>query len=331
MLSNLRRKGAVAPPRLLIIGILVIGLFYVIQRENEKKNAGPIISTLNVLPKAEEEDEDVVVVSKKEEAACKAITGCCDSVPCPFSACSVAFPETSKFAGATWQEVDTLIASYTMVTVVGRKANYAAVGYITRNSIPGDLLETGVARGGSSAGLALYAMALGQPRRIHLYDTFAGMPPADLDNDGPASLKWTGMIKHGVDEVKGNLHGLGIPLGLQTYHAGDVMKAPKEEVPCQLALIRIDTDWYASHTWALEVLYPKLVPGGIIMFDDYGFWQGSAKAIHEWLDVYNKNKPTESHIKLTKFGFSAGFCKPGGPPKVSCPFQGDVWNENMIY
>ena len=51
----------------------------------------------------------------------------------------------------------------------------------------------------------------------------------------------------------------------------------------RIALLHIDGDWYESVRTSLEYLYDKVVPGGIIQFDDYGYWKGARKAIDEFL------------------------------------------------
>jgi O-methyltransferase len=57
-------------------------------------------------------------------------------------------------------------------------------------------------------------------------------------------------------------------------------------VPEQIALLRLDTDWYESTKCELEILFPRLVKGGVIIIDDYGCWQGARKAVDEY---FNKN------------------------------------------
>jgi hypothetical protein len=54
-------------------------------------------------------------------------------------------------------------------------------------------------------------------------------------------------------------------------------------LPEQIALLRLDTDWYESTRHELIHLYPKLTPGGILIIDDYGHWQGARKAVDEYL------------------------------------------------
>ena len=57
------------------------------------------------------------------------------------------------------------------------------------------------------------------------------------------------------------------------------------QAPDQISILRLDTDWYASTKHELEHLYSRLSPGGVLLLDDYGWWQGSRKAVDEFLDL----------------------------------------------
>jgi O-methyltransferase len=55
------------------------------------------------------------------------------------------------------------------------------------------------------------------------------------------------------------------------------------QAPTQIAILRLDTDWYASTKHELQTLYPRLSPGGVLLIDDYGYWLGSRQAVDEYL------------------------------------------------
>jgi hypothetical protein len=52
--------------------------------------------------------------------------------------------------------------------------------------------------------------------------------------------------------------------------------------PTKIALLRLDTDWYESTKWELEILYPRLISGGVLIIDDFGYWDGARKAVVEY-------------------------------------------------
>jgi O-methyltransferase len=56
------------------------------------------------------------------------------------------------------------------------------------------------------------------------------------------------------------------------------------EAPDQIALLRLDTDWYESTRHEMTHLYPRLAPGGVLIIDDYGYWEGARKAVDEYLE-----------------------------------------------
>ncbi len=56
------------------------------------------------------------------------------------------------------------------------------------------------------------------------------------------------------------------------------------QAPEQLAMLRLDTDWYASTKHELEQLYPRLAEGGVLIVDDYGHYEGARKAVDEYFD-----------------------------------------------
>lgn len=56
----------------------------------------------------------------------------------------------------------------------------------------------------------------------------------------------------------------------------------KDNLPSKISLLRLDTDWYSSTKIELEILYPLLEKNGILIIDDYGYWQGARKAVDEY-------------------------------------------------
>ena len=216
----------------------------------------------------------------------------------------------------------------TMVSLRRLDANRAAVDYVVSNGLAGDFVETGVAKGGSSASMLLAALArrgfVG--RRMHLFDTFTGLPPPNASVDGDSALAWTGRLAHGVEEVTGYLIGtLGIPPSALRVHAGDVLATPPSEVPCTLSLLRIDTDFHASVAWALAVLYPRLVPGGVVIIDDYGYWIGCRRATDDWVAA---QAAAGTLIALTRIDDTGVmFCKPGGRAVCSLEAWKPKWDD----
>jgi hypothetical protein len=184
---------------------------------------------------------------------------------------------------------------YTMTSPERMYALYKAVEYIVRNRVPGDLVECGVWKGGSSMMMALALAHFGDTTRtLYLYDTFAGMPaPGELDVDykgADSAPTWESLQRDGhnewcyspLDEVKRNLARTGYPAERVVYVQGKVEDTIPGTLPERTALLRLDTDWYSSTRHELEHLYPGLVAGGVLVLDDYGTWQGARQATDEY-------------------------------------------------
>ena len=54
-----------------------------------------------------------------------------------------------------------------------------------------------------------------------------------------------------------------------------------------LPFLRLDTDWYKSTKHELIHLFPKISKGGVLIIDDYGFWQGAKQAVDEYISENN--------------------------------------------
>ena len=56
----------------------------------------------------------------------------------------------------------------------------------------------------------------------------------------------------------------------------------KKNLPKKISLLRLDTDWYKSTKYELDILYPLLQKDGVLLIDDFGHWQGARKAVNEY-------------------------------------------------
>lgn len=180
---------------------------------------------------------------------------------------------------------------------------YSSVKYIVENDIPGDLVECGVWKGGACMMMALTLLSCGdRSRKIYLYDTYAGMskPIKDIDitfedvdyshgeqsgidewkkNQRESYNEW---CYGSIEEVRRNVLSTGIDEGRLVFVRGKVEESIPGNVPARISLLRLDTDWYESTLHELIHLYPLLSTYGVLISDDYGFWQGAKKAFDEY-------------------------------------------------
>lgn len=186
--------------------------------------------------------------------------------------------------------------AYTLTSVECMYSLYQTVRYISRNDIPGAMVECGIWRGGSSMMIALTLEALSdRSRDIYLYDTYAGMTrPDSVDvrsRDGMEQIsRWQAFQRDGynawahatLDEVRANMGATGYPEDKLHFVEGDVETTIPAIAPEGISLLRLDTDWYRSTLHELSHLYPRLSERGALIIDDYGAYEGSRKATDEY-------------------------------------------------
>lgn len=190
-----------------------------------------------------------------------------------------------------WKQV----SPFTMTSPQRVQALVDSVRYLQRHQIPGAFVECGVWRGGSMMAAAL-ALAGSTDRELFLFDTYEGMPPpgdVDVDYTGASAASRTAndpsRVEHitavaRLDEVRRNMALIDYPDAQIHYVAGRVEETVPAMAPDQIALLRLDTDWYESTHHELHHLFPRLVSGGVLIVDDYGHWRGARKAVDEYLD-----------------------------------------------
>jgi O-methyltransferase len=157
---------------------------------------------------------------------------------------------------------------------------------VLRNGVPGDLIETGVWRGGATifmrAALKAYEVT---DRKVWVADSFAGLPhpdperyPADKGDNHHAMTH----LAVSLEQVKANFAKYGL-LDDQVCFLKGWFKDTLPTAPIQkLAVMRLDGDMYESTMDALTSLYPKLSIGGYVIIDDYGYIESCRQAVHDF-------------------------------------------------
>ncbi len=210
-----------------------------------------------------------------------------------------AHPSSATDAGpaGTWEAV----RPYTMTSSQRVAALCDAIRYISAHGIRGDIVECGVWKGGSALAAARTLLeCVDVERTLWLYDTFSGMtPPEDVDRRLGDGVQAAAILRDStrgadiwavadLDEVKRTMSLCGYPDDKIRYVVGPVERTLPESMPEEIALLRLDTDWYASTRHELVHLFPRLSAGGILIIDDYGDWEGAHKAVDEYLASIKK-------------------------------------------
>ena len=207
---------------------------------------------------------------------------------------------------------------YTMTTPPRVYALVRAVEYVVARGVPGAIVECGVWRGGSMMAAALTLLRLGvTDRELYLIDTFSGMPPPSEVDTTRSGVRAADLLAQededshiwaiaSLPDVSAAVLSVGYPEQQIHFVEGLVEETLPAEAPEEIALLRLDTDWYSSTKHELEQLYPRLAPGGVLILDDYGHWQGARRAVDEY---FGKNRIT---LLLNRVDGTARICvKPG--------------------
>ncbi len=202
---------------------------------------------------------------------------------------------------------------YSMTSVERMYALYSAINYITEAKIEGAIVECGVWRGGSMMVAAKTLLQKGcSDRELYLFDTYEGLPRPSEEKDidiwgnraidgwlpnsvGDEKSHWA---EAGLDEVRTNMLSTGYPSDRLHLVKGMVERTIPGSAPEQIALLRLDTDWYASTKHELEHLFSRISPHGVLIIDDYGHFKGARQAVDEF--IAEKRIP----IMLTRVDYS---------------------------
>lgn len=192
--------------------------------------------------------------------------------------------------------------AYTMTSIERMYSLYKAVEYIVKLKIPGDMVECGVWKGGSSMLIASTLLKMNETtRKIYLYDTYAGMnKPTEKDIDflgRPAIREWKSNQKDSfnkwaysaLEETRYNLFKTGYPREKLIFVKGKIEEIVLKIIPDKIALLRLDTDWHDSTYHELYHLFPRLIVNGVIIIDDYDFFRGQREAVDKYFNENNIN------------------------------------------
>lgn len=129
--------------------------------------------------------------------------------------------------------------------------------------LPGDVAELGVFKGGTAHLLAVRLK--GADKRLHLFDTFGGMPEVDRSRDWhrPGDFADTSL-----ESVQNLLNTTGF--GMIHWHPGLFPETATGLMDSRFCFVHVDADIYPSVKSACEFFFPRLVPHGVMIFDDYG-------------------------------------------------------------
>jgi O-methyltransferase len=189
------------------------------------------------------------------------------------------------------------VLPYTMVSYAALANVYELAQQTEKEKLEGAFVECGVWKGGAAG---VMARAAQRDRQIWLFDSFEGLPEPG-EKDGARAVEYSGAKSSGklvpIDKCVGPLEDVQkllfmiLQVEKENVHLEqgwfqDTLPRARQKMG-QIALLRLDADWYESTKFALEQLYENVVPGGYIIFDDYGCWEGCKKAVDEFFQKSN--------------------------------------------
>ncbi len=182
-------------------------------------------------------------------------------------------------------------------------------------NLPGDVVECGVYKAASLVRWAMFRDALEAPRarNIVAFDAFGAFPRDGIagrdDQDFIARFETAG-DGLSMDEVRAVLAHRGLDAAV-TLVPGDVRVTIPAHLAARpatrIALLHLDMDVHEPTAFALDLLWPRIVPGGMVVIDDYNAVEGATRAVDEWLS-------SRSGLRVEKLPFAhvpAFIAKPG--------------------
>ena len=201
------------------------------------------------------------------------------------------FDHEAREVGRDWPaDAETMIG-------IKRLANVRhCVESVLADGVPGDLIETGAWRGGSTIYMRAILKAHGDTdRTVWVADSFEGLPAYDgrYEADAGDQHHTRDELAISVESVEENFRRYDLldeqVRFLVGWFSDTLPTAPIE----QLAVLRLDGDMYSSTMDALDALYDKVSPGGYVIVDDYGAVPACAQAIHDFRDARGITDPIE--------------------------------------
>lgn len=203
-----------------------------------------------------------------------------------------------------------LVRQNTMCSYEPLVTLFQQVKYCEINALQGDFVECGVWKGGASGLMALASMEYGAGmRHIHMFDVFDDICEPDPAVDGDYALNQVAelagvsrqALQGRLQPVKGVYRSHNGPGSVEivrkllestigydkshlSYHQGwfqDTLPKVADRIR-EIAILRLDGDLYASTKICLDYLYDKVVPGGFVVVDDYGTYEGCKKAVDDY-------------------------------------------------
>jgi hypothetical protein len=200
-----------------------------------------------------------------------------------------------------WNHIQA-VKGRTMGSTIQQYTMWQVANHVEDAGLTGAIAEFGVWRGGMSMIGARVLSERNSTRNVYLFDTFEGMTaPSSLDRELFSDQSADELLKlesknlrkkdsyntwciADFDDVTAGMKTTGIRESQYHLIQGDVLQTVPKNLPQSLAVCRIDTDWYESTAHIIENCWDLIVPGGVLILDDYDMWTGARKAVDDFFE-----------------------------------------------
>jgi O-methyltransferase len=206
---------------------------------------------------------------------------------------------SKKLDGSDFNDAQLMeLNKYSMAGIdVLKNLNAISSDLVTRG-IEGDFVECGVWNGGSAG--AISSAFKGAEKHIWLYDSFEGMPET-TEIDGDFAKKYIGEAVGSIEKTRECMKIANVKDENLTIRKGWFDQTFPLPSAKKISILHVDCDWYESVMLTLNKFYPIVSPGGVIVIDDFGHFEGCREAVYDFLNA-NKIKPL-----FERFGHSQIF------------------------
>jgi O-methyltransferase len=302
--SQHKRSSTSTGTKLLLAMIIAAVLLLLCQKYQLERTKAPEETTTSALDKEKENAPFKIPFEYRVDVPCP---NKCSSFLNSSNMCDGATKQCScgaEFSGADCsflRNKQCVIDRQHLLGIVGR--HYRRVGgydgisqahahiilgnQVLQNKVPGDVVELGVYKGGSSSVL-VRVFETCSSKKFWLYDSFAGHPSIDKDKN-PGMENWAGKHIGTIEEAKANVLALNPTVTIDDdriiwrkgFFNETLMK--EEPLPTTIAYLHIDCDWYECIIDILDVLYDRVSYGGVIILDDVGIYGFARAGLMEWI------------------------------------------------
>jgi O-methyltransferase len=201
--------------------------------------------------------------------------------------------------------IDDLLARYPLVSDQVDKAELRVIlrelAKVLDSSVPGAVVEFGCYTGTTALFIARLLAARRELRQLHVYDSFAGLPPKTAADASPAGMQFqAGELRAAKADLIRHFKQAG--LALPVVHKAWFAELGPDDVPPRIAFAFLDGDFYESIRDSLRLIWPCLAPGATVLVDDYQSeaLPGVRRAVGEWLARHGAALRAETSLAIIR-------------------------------